>query len=86
MAEVGCMKKFTITEKSAGEMAVRRMSDKAQEFYSGADPLNVYEYEQDEKTLYAYDGLLGESFDMTFEELEKEFESLQDEIDAEEEE
>lgn len=83
MATVDYMRKFTISEKRAGEMAVRKMSDKAQNFYSGTDPLNVYEYEQDEKALYAYDGCLGETSGMTFEELEKEFESLQDEIDAE---
>lgn len=33
------MKKFNNSEKVAGEMAIRSLSDKAAEFYNGADPL-----------------------------------------------
>ena len=47
------MRKFTNSQKVAGEMAVRGLSDKAAEFYSGADPLDVFEYEEDGKKLYA---------------------------------
>ena len=38
------MKKFTSSERSNGELAVRRMSKKAQGAYSGADLIGVYEY------------------------------------------
>lgn len=38
------MKRFTSTEKSNGELAVRQMSEKAQRAYSGTDLLSVYEY------------------------------------------
>ena len=38
------MKKFTSSERSNGELAVRRMSKKAQEAYSDTDLIGVYEY------------------------------------------
>ena len=41
------MRKFTNKQKVAGELAIRSLSDKAAEFYSGADPLAVFEYEED---------------------------------------
>lgn len=80
------MKKFTNSQKVAGEMAVRSLSDKASEFYSGADPLDVFEYEEDGAKLYAYSGAFGERDGMTFEELERDFEEMQEELDAFEEE
>ena len=38
------MKKFTTSEKSNGELAVRDMSDKARAVYSGTDTISVYKY------------------------------------------
>lgn len=80
------MRRFTMSEKRAGEMAVRGMSDKAQEFYNGADPLSVYEYDDEGENeepakMYAIGGCLGDKDGMTFEELEELFISLQDEIE-----
>lgn len=75
------MRKFNNSEKVAGEMAVRGLSDKAAEFYSGADPLDVFEYEEDGAKLYAYSGAFGERDGLTFEELEKDFEEMQAEFD-----
>lgn len=76
------MKKFNNSQKLAGEMAVRSLIGKAAEFYSGADPLDVFEYEEDGKKLYAYSGAIGERDGMTFEELERDFEKMQEELDA----
>ena len=64
------MRKFNNSEKLAGEMATRILSDKAAEFYNGADPLDVFEYEEDGKKMYAYSGAFGDRDGMTFEELE----------------
>ena len=76
------MRKFNNSEKVAGEMAVRGLSDKAQEFYSGADPLDVFEYEEDGAKLYAYSGAFGERDGLTIEERERDFEEMQEELDA----
>ena len=46
-------KRFTIKEKSEGELAVRDMSDKAQEAYYSTDLISVYKYEDDDATLKA---------------------------------
>lgn len=80
------MKRFTVSEKRAGEMAVRRMSDKAKEFYNGTSPLDVYEYTDVDKndediTLYAISGTLGEHQGMMFDELEEFFENEQEECE-----
>lgn len=76
------MRKFTGSEKRAGEMAIRRMSKKAQEFYNGTDPLEVFEYEDSESgvLLYAYSGCLGDDQGMTFEQLQSDFEAMYDEF------
>lgn len=78
------MRRFTISEKRAGEMTVGRMCDKAQDFYSGTDPLAVYEYEDEDENenpikMYAIRGCIGDRDGMTFDELEKLFEGLHDE-------
>ncbi len=70
------MKKFNNSQKLAGEMAIRSLSDKAAEFYNGADPLDVFEYEEDGKKLYAYSGAIGDRDGLTFEELERDFEEM----------
>ena len=57
-------------------MAIRSLSDKAAEFYNGADPLDVFEYEEVGAKLYAYTGAFGERDGMTFEELESDFEEM----------
>lgn len=80
------MRKFNNSEKLAGEMAIRSLSNKAAEFYNGTDPLDVFEYEEDGNKLYAYSGAFGERDGMTFEELERAFEEMQDDLDAFEEE
>lgn len=80
------MKKFNNSEKLAGEMAIRSLSDKAAEFYNGSDPLDVFEYEENGAKLYAYSGAFGERDGMTFEELERDFEEMQEELEEEEEE
>lgn len=68
-------RRYTNTEKVAGEQAVRRMSKKAKEFYSQTDPLNVYEYDSDETKKYAYTGVF-EADGLSFSELEKDFEEF----------
>lgn len=70
------MRKFYNSEKVAGEMATRSLSDKAAEFYNGTDPLDVFEYEENGAKLYAYTGAFGERDGMTFEELESDFEEM----------
>lgn len=80
------MREFNNSEKVAGEMATRSLSDKAAEFYNGTDPLDVFEYEENGAKLYAYSGAFGERDGMTFEELERDFEEMQDDLDALEEE
>ena len=70
------MRKFYNSEKVAGEMATRSLSDKAAEFYNGTDPLDVFEYEENGAKLYAYSGAFGERDGMTFEELESDFEEM----------
>lgn len=73
------MKKFNNSEKLAGEMTIRSLSDKAAEFYNGSDPLDVFEYEENGAKLYAYSGAFGERDGMTFEELEEEEEEEEEE-------
>lgn len=57
------MKKFNNSQKLAGEMAIRSLSDKAAEFYNGADPLDVFEYEEEDGeeirrvTVSSWDGI-----------------------------
>lgn len=70
------MRKFNNSEKLAGELASRSLSNKAAEFYNGTDPLDVFEYEKDGAKLYAYTGAFGERDGMTFEELESDFEEM----------
>lgn len=70
------MRKFNNSEKLAGELATRSLSNKAAEFYNGTDPLDVFEYEKDGAKLYAYTGAFGERDGMTFEELESDFEEM----------
>lgn len=68
---------YTNGMKADGELAVRRMSDKAQRFYNGTDPLEVYEYEADGATLYAVHDADGWTEGYTFEALEKDFEEME---------
>ena len=76
------MRRFTINEKVNGELACRSLSEKAKDFYNGCSPLDVYEYEDNEgNKLYAYDGVLGPSYDLSFEELNEVFEELNEEFE-----
>ena len=45
--------KLTNRMKVAGELAVRKMNDVAQDGYYGTDPLELYEYEDEEELRYA---------------------------------
>jgi hypothetical protein len=71
-------------EKVAGEMAIRSMNEKAQEFYAGTDPLTVFEYDTENGKRYKIIGALGSRDDMTFTELEEMFTELYDELNTEE--
>ena len=75
--------KFTANEKSNGEMAVRLLSEKAKNIYNNTDPLNVYEYEDQEgNKAYAYDGCLGECSGLSLEELDSDLSCMFDEING----
>lgn len=73
---------FNNRQKTAGEMALRSMSDKANEFYRGASPLDFYEVETDWGNRYYLRGAF-EFDDLTFEEAEEWFEDMQDEMEKE---
>lgn len=77
------MKKYTNSQKIAGEMACRDLSQKALDFYTTTDPLKVYEYEADEGKRYAYTGAIGDKDGLTFEELQEIFEEWHDDISGE---
>lgn len=69
--------KFYKYMKINGELACRNLSDKAYKVYCDTEPLNIYEYETDEK-LYAFDGALGSQEGLTFDELEAVLEAFAD--------
>ncbi len=78
------MMKYNVKQKQAGELAIKSLSSKAQNYYFSTDPLRVYEYYDGatDTTRYAYDygkgsGIIKEG--LTLAELEKEFESLSQE-------
>ena len=56
-------KHYTFNEKNDGELAARRLSEKAQGVYYGADPLAVYEYIDGEATLEAEEAALANDID-----------------------
>lgn len=73
------MRKFTASEKTNGEMAIRNLSEKAQRVYSETDPLDVYERDG----MYFVRGCLGNRDNLTIDELDKffdfdDFESMYD--------
>ena len=73
------MRKFTTTEKSNGELAVRGMSEKVQDLCSNCDVIKVYEYTDDfDLVRYAldYDGFVTDN--LSFEECEERLEDLAD--------
>ena len=79
-------RKYINSEKIAGEMAIRRMSKKAQDAYYSTDPMALYEYTPHEDTLYTFTGEFAAE-GLTFQEAEEYLESLYDAlIEAEEEE
>lgn len=68
--------KLTANMKAAGEMAIRRMTEKAQQGYYDTDPLDVFEYETETGTRYAVknsDGIT--TWNFTFEDLQDYLES-----------
>ena len=77
--------KYSNSQKIAGELAARSLSEKAWKFYQESEPLTVYEYTEDDQTLYAID-IFSESHDgLTFEELDKFLCDFSDAINAEDE-
>ena len=73
--------KYTNSMKADGELAIRRMSDKARAYYNGTDTLEVYEYEADGATLYTVNEWGEWTEGMTFEALEAYLEAGQDAIE-----
>lgn len=78
--------KYNMRTRLAGESAVYHFSEKAAKFYSGTDPLTVFEYENEEgEKRYAYSYADNPYTDpeihsgLTFERLQKDFEEMQDE-------
>lgn len=65
------MRKFTNREKQNGELAVRSLSKKAQEGYCETDPLDVYEYKDENGTFYAVKDADGTTDGMSIKELEQ---------------
>ena len=76
--------KYTNSMKADGELAVRRMGEKARKYYNDTDPLDVYEYEADGATLYTVNEWGEWAEGLTFEEVEADFEAGQDDIEEEE--
>lgn len=72
---------YTNSMKADGELAVRRMSEKARKYYNDTDPLDVYEYEADGATLYTVDEWGNYTEGLTFEALEAYLEAGQDAIE-----
>ena len=68
--------KYTNAMKINGELAARNLSDRARRIYDITDPFDIYEYEIDEGTRYAYTGGYGEAINLTFEQLNNELEEF----------
>ena len=70
--------RFSPQKKIDGELACRRLSEKAKKFYDGTDPLDVFEYQDDNgDKRYAIRGII-DAFNLSFEELDKMFSDLCD--------
>ena len=70
---MGKLRRDTIYAKGQGELAIRRLSKEAQEYYYGTSPLEVYEVE-DENGEKRYDVTgADEAYGLTFEELDEMF-------------
>ena len=81
------MLKHTIGQKAAGELAVRCLSRKAQDFYSGSDGITVWESwvcGEDDTPLYDVDLWGGEYTALSLDQLEKLFEGMADSMEDEE--
>ena len=74
------MGKLTSARKAEGEMLVRRMSEKAQEAYYGTDPLAVYADGRSSTECIDL-VIVGETKNMTFDELEEYLEAWQNDMD-----
>lgn len=69
--------KLTAGMKSAGEMAVRQMSEKAKAAYAGYDPYEIYEYDGKNGKLYAIKDVDGVTVGLTFEQVQEDLEALE---------
>lgn len=79
------MKKYTSAEITNGELAARKMSEKARRFYTDTDYYAIREVETDDGIRYdvtTYDGVFLEN--VSFEDMQKMFEEMQDESDEDE--
>lgn len=73
--------KFNNKQKVNAELSLRSLSEKAQECYSGTDPLDIYEVETDEGVVYFVRGGLGNYDGMTFEQLDSFLADWQEEFE-----
>lgn len=75
--------KITLNEMKNGELAVRRMSEKARKVYEETDPATVAEYKNGDDLLYYVDVAGNSCEGLTFEEAEKFLEDNYLEIEEE---
>lgn len=78
--------KFTPNEMANGELAVRRMSEKARKVYDETDPISVIEYDYGDEKRYFVDIAEDRRSGLTFEEAEEFLESYDLEYEEEDEE
>lgn len=74
------MRKFTSRQAAEGELLVRRLSEKARKYYDGADTVGVYCDDRNDNENIAVKDIDGVRI-MSFEELQADFEAMQDELD-----
>ena len=75
-------KHYTTSEKSNGELAVRYLSKKAQDFYYGSDMNGVFELDTDDGYRYDVTTCCGDYSGLTLDELGKLFEELYDALEG----
>lgn len=73
------MRKFTSRQAAEGELLVRRLSEKARKYYAGADTVGVYCDDRNDNENIAVKDIDGVRI-MSFEELQADFEAMQDEL------
>lgn len=71
---------FNNTEKINGELATRRFSKDAYKYYSGTNPLTIYEVECESEKRYYVRGVI-ETDSLTFDELNEMFCELEKQVE-----